>query len=146
MTTPSDTPSSLDVVEQLQALERQRGNAIVANDLATLRTLLSPRLVHVHARGNVDTLQSYLDFLTGKLQVLKVQRGDLAIEVHGHCAVMVGRQTNTSRLLDMPADAAPMVIESMVTQVWVLEDGRWQQVAFQATPLGAPPAAITPRH
>lgn len=126
-------------METLRALEERRCAAVAEGDEATLRELLSPRLVHVHGRGNRDDLDSYLAHITGKIEVLRVDRVDLEIQLHGDCAVMTGGQTNTARLRGTSDE--PIQVESRVMQVWVRAESQWQQVAFQATLIGAPPPA-----
>lgn len=130
-----------DITEHLLALERERGRCIVAEDTAALRELLSERLVHTHTRGNSDDRESYLAFVTGLIQVLDVQRVGLRVIPLGDAAaVMHGKQVNTAR---KRGSEEQVVVESVVTQVWAREaDGRWRMVAFQATPLGAPPPAV----
>ena len=54
---------------------------------------------------------------------------------------MTGHQTNTAR--PRGSEAEPIEVEAEVMQVWNGE--RWQQVAFQATPLGAPPPPLPAR-
>jgi hypothetical protein len=61
------------VVEELLQLEQRRCDAIAAGDETTLRTLLSPTLIHVHTRGNQDFLESYLEYLARTIEILRVQ-------------------------------------------------------------------------
>jgi ketosteroid isomerase-like protein len=128
-----------DNVEGLRVAEFARCSAIKAQDFEKLQTLMHPSLIHVHTRGNQDTRESYLKYLSEVIEILDVRRGDLQISIYGECAVMTGRQYNTARL----RGHEPIVeIEAQVMQVWAYEAGRWQQVAFQATATGALPPPI----
>jgi ketosteroid isomerase-like protein len=128
------------VVEELLQLEQRRCDAVAAGDETTLRELLSPTLIHVHTRGNQDSLESYLEYLARTIEILRVQRRDLKVQVHDRFAVMTGHQTNTAR--QRGTDTEPIQVESQVMQVWAKTDSGWHQLAFQATPLGAAPPAV----
>jgi len=130
-----------NVAKEVLAAEFERCAAIRAQDFDKLAMLLHPSLVHVHARGNQDTRESYLKYLAQVVEILDVRRGNLSVSVYGDCAVMTGRQYNTARA----RGAEPVLtIEAQAMQVWVREEGTWRQVAFQATPIGIPPPPISP--
>lgn len=133
-------PSALE--HDLLAKERQRCAALVEGDRVALRALLGPSLVHVHTRGNTDDLESYLAYVTERVQFLSIERDALEIRLHGQgCAVMTGVQTSRVRLRTPGSE--PIEVKSRLMQVWIRgERGDWQQVAFQATPLGAPPPPL----
>jgi ketosteroid isomerase-like protein len=125
--------------EEVRVAERDRCAAIREQDFGKLTTLLHPSLIHVHARGNQDTRDSYLHYLQNVVEILDVKRADLRVSIYGEVAVMTGRQYNTARA----RGSEPIVtIEAQTMQVWLREDGAWRQVAFQATPIGAPPPTI----
>jgi ketosteroid isomerase-like protein len=138
----SSSRNQLGVTELLE-LEQRRCEALAKDDFAALREVLAPTLTHVHTRGNQDSLESYLTYVAERVDILNVTRRDLDVSVYGDCAVMTGHQTNTARLRGL--DTEPIEVEAQVMQVWIKTDERWQQVAFQATPLGeAPPPIPTP--
>jgi ketosteroid isomerase-like protein len=135
----SDTDAAL--IDHLLALEAERGRCLVEQRFDRLRELLSPRLLHTHTRGNVDDRESYLRFVGGVIRNLGVERADLRVVPLGDsAAVMHGKQVN--RACRRGHEDEVITVESTVTQVWAREDdGQWRLVAFQATPLGAPPPA-----
>jgi hypothetical protein len=136
----TDGHTDTDTVAELLALEQQRCRCLTSDDFDGLRALLHPELHHTHNRGNSDTLDSYLDYVGRVVQFRGVQRGDLRVRVYGNTAVMSGTQTNHVGLRGKPDEAR---VEAQVIQVWVREEGGpWRLVAFQATPLGAPPPAV----
>ena len=128
------------VTAELLALEQRRCEAIVACDEASLRELLAPNLVHVHTRGNQDSLESYLLYLKGKVEIVKLERRDIKLAIYDNLVVMTGGQINTARLRG--SDDEPTKVESQVMQVWVKGGRHWQLVAFQATPTGALPSPV----
>ncbi len=123
------------------ALEDERCRCIVEQRFDHLRELLSERLVHTHTRGNVDTRESYLAFVSGLIESMELRREDLRVLPLGdNAAVLHGRQINRARRRGTTEEVR---VEAMVTQVFAREpDGQWRMVAFQATPLGAPPPAV----
>jgi ketosteroid isomerase-like protein len=128
-----------DNAKEVLAAEFERCAAIRAQDFERLAMLLHPSLVHVHARGNQDSRESYLKYLAQVVEILDVRRGDLSVSVYGDCAVMTGRQYNTARARGAES---VLTVEAQVMQIWLREEESWRQVAFQATPIGKPPPPI----
>jgi hypothetical protein len=126
---------------RLLALEQERCHCIVEQRFDRLRELLSERLVHTHTRGNVDTRDSYLSYISGVIESLELRREDLQVIVLGEtAAVMHGKQINRAR---RRGHTQEVQVEATVTQVFAREDdGQWRMVAFQATSLGEPPPAV----
>jgi ketosteroid isomerase-like protein len=124
--------------DTLLRLEDERIRCLIEQDYAALTKLLSPELFHTHARGNVDSLSSYLHFVRNVVQALDVRRENLRMVALGaDAAVMHGKQISRSRSRKTGQEAS---VEATVTQVWHRgSDGHWRLAAFQATPLGEPP-------
>ncbi|MGJ7492142.1 nuclear transport factor 2 family protein [Variovorax sp. ZT4R33] len=125
---------SLDdaVKSELVEMEARRCSAMIAADIASLREILHPALIHVHAKGQIDGYESY--FATGgfKVDYKTLDRSELQVKVLGDSALMTGRQL----LVAIRKDGSGTVrIDSRVMQTWVREAGRWRQLAFQTTPL-----------
>ncbi|MDM0118729.1 nuclear transport factor 2 family protein [Variovorax arabinosiphilus] len=122
-----------DAIEaQLVAMEARRCNAMIAADIESLKEILHPDLIHVHAKGQIDGYASY--FATGgfKVDYKTLDRSELQVRVLGDSALMTGRQL----LVAVRKDGSGTVrIDSRVMQTWVREAGRWRQLAFQTTPL-----------
>ena len=131
----------MSIIDQLQALEAERCRCIVEQNYQRLGELLSPSLIHTHTRGNVDTRESYLAFVSGVIESLELRREALqVIPIGSTAAVMHGKQINRAR---RRGHTDEVLVEAMITQVWALEgDGQWRLVAFHATPLGAPPPLV----
>jgi hypothetical protein len=126
---------------ELIALENERCRRIVNQDYSALGQLLSSQLIHTHTRGNQDTRESYLHYLSTIVEILDLRRDGLQVQWIGTTtAIMHGKQTNRARLRGKTDEVQ---VAAQVIQVWTQEsDGCWRQVAFQATPLGAPPPAV----
>ena len=126
-------------IDEVLAAESERCAAIRTQDFGKLAALLHPSMIHVHTRGNQDTRESHLKYPAEVVEILDVKRGELKVFIYGDCAVMTGRQYNSARA----RESEPIVnIEAQAMQIWVREEGRWRQVAFQATPIGTPPPRI----
>lgn len=131
------------VTATLLELEQRRCEALANDDYASLREILATTLTHVHTRGNQDSFESYLAYVAERVDIMNVTRRDLKVSVYADCAVMTGHQTNTAR--PRGSDGDPIEVEAQVMQVWIHSDDRWQQAAFQATPLGAASPPLPPR-
>ena len=131
----------MSITDQLTALEDERCRCIVEQNYQRLGELLSPSLIHTHTRGNVDTRESYLAFVSGAIESLELRReGVRVLPIGDSAAVMHGKQINRAR---RRGHLEEVLVEAIVTQVWALEgDGQWRLAAFHATPLGAPPPAV----
>ncbi len=129
------------VTDEVLALEAERCRCIVEQRFDALAGLLSTRLVHIHTRGNVDTRETYLAYVGGVIESVELRREDLrVVELGPDTALLHGRQINRARRRGHDEE---LRVEAMVTQVFHREvDGCWRMVAFQATPLGAPPPAV----
>lgn len=129
------------MTEEVLALEAERCRCIVEQRFDVLAGLLSARLVHTHTRGNVDTRDSYLAYVSDIIESVELRREDLrVVELGPDAALLHGRQINRVRRRGHDEEVR---VEAMVTQVFHREaDGCWRMVAFQATPLGAPPPAV----
>ena len=119
----------------LRTAEERRCKAIVAGDIASLETMLSDDLVHVHTVGLIDDKASYLAGIRDRLEVQSVERGPLAIRRYGTAAVMTGELTNTVRRRADGPDADWMVLRSFATQVWHCAPGGWVMASFHASRL-----------
>ena len=120
-----------DHIETLRRLEAKRCQALLDGDRERLAQLLHPDLIHVHAKGQVDTYESYFAGGGFKVDYRRVERGELDIRVTGDSALMTGRQLLEA---ERKASGELIRIDSQVMQVWVRAGASWRQVAFQTTP------------
>lgn len=120
-----------DVADLLRRLESERCQAMIAADRDRLKEILHKDLIHVHAKGQVDTYDSYFASGGFKVDYTRVARSELEVRVLGESALMTGRQ-----LLEAvrKGSGERVRIDSRVLQVWVRQGDEWQQIAFQTTP------------
>ncbi len=111
------------------AAEQARCKALIEGDIAALRGILSPDLVHTHTNGKTETCDEYLALLQGQMRYLKLDRRETAVRLYGNVAVMTGTAETTGQI----GDGAPMSITNKALQVWVEGEGGWRMVAFQGT-------------
>ena len=122
-----------DLIAALTVRERQRRDALVADDREGLAALLADDLVHVHTTGIVQDKQAMLGHAFGFLKFLEVERGPLLIRRLGpDAAVMTGPMTNIVRRRDQDGQ---VTVRAFVTQVWVRREQGWQIASFHAVRL-----------
>lgn len=122
-------PAIIGTINELEAL---RCRALVANDLDGLAELLDEQLVHVHATGQVDGKQQYLQLVRSAIRFLKVERKALQVRVLGDVAVASGRLLQH---IEFRSSGERRAMDVMTIQVWAREADSWRLVSFQATNL-----------
>ena len=119
------------VAEQVLSGARRRAAALAARDEGELRGLLHPRFVWTSHAGERFDLESYLaSNLRGSNEWAGQQIADSEVTVVGDTAVL--RCTAMDRV-DAGTGAVEVFVMPM-TQVWVLESGRWLCLAGHAGP------------
>jgi hypothetical protein len=118
----------------IKAAEQARCAAMLANDNVALAALLDPRLQFHHATGAVDDIHAYLaKMATGRIQYVGISWSDeRIIALAENAAVLTGRM-NT----DVRVEGVDKALINRVATVWSLNDGVWQLVVFQSTPMAA---------
>ena len=114
--------------------EQARCAAMLANDNGALSALLDSRLQFHHATGAVDDKDAYMaKMAAGRIQYVGISWSeDNVIALSETAAVLTGRM-NT----DVRVDGVDKALINRVTSVWSLNDGAWQMVVFQSTPMAA---------
>lgn len=116
---------------ELLQRERERRDALVADDVERFASLLADDLVHVHTTGIVHGKPELLQHTGGFLRFREILRGPLLIRSLGTDAgVMTGPMTNIVQRRDREDR---VTVEAHVTQVWVRRDGDWRITSFHAT-------------
>jgi uncharacterized protein (TIGR02246 family) len=117
--------------------ERQRRDALVANDMERFADLIEDDVVHVHTTGVVNDKAALLKHAGAFLEFLDIQRGPLTIRRLGpDAAIMTGSMTNFARRRGVDERVE---VKAFVTQVWRRRDGIWRIASFHA--VRAPDAA-----
>ena len=116
------------------AAEQQRCAAMLANDNAALAALLDPRLRFHHATGAVDDKQAYLaKMAAGRISYVGISWSEEhIISLADDAALLTGRMAT-----DVRVEGVDKRLNNRVITAWSRNDGAWQLVAFQSTPLAA---------
>ena len=121
------------VVEEIAAADADRYAALVAGDLPAVARSLGDDLSYTHSSSVVDTKEAYLDALrSGKVVYRQTERSDVKIVPYGCVGVMTGRGD-----FKVTLDGKDIEVPLRFTNVWVMRDGRWQMVAWEATRIPA---------
>jgi len=107
-------------------LEKQRIAAMVKKDIAALDALLGDDMSYTHSGGTTDTKASFLKLIKERGRYLGVDYSNTQVITSGGSAVIV-RGIAQIRLENTPA--YPVIF----VDVWMLRDGAWKMVAWQAT-------------
>ena len=128
----TDAPNT--ITQAVLQGEDARRQALVANDVDALRTLLADDLVYVHSTGGRDTRDSYIAKLQGgALRYLEVAFTDLQVSPRPQAAVVTGRMSAV-----ILKDGERKSVSSLFMTVWMPNaQGRWQLRAHQGTPVAA---------
>ncbi|MBA2521296.1 MAG: nuclear transport factor 2 family protein [Chloroflexia bacterium] len=109
--------------------ERALAAAHLTLDLAVLDRLFHHDYVIVQPDGGTETKADVLtSFQTGERQWNLAEVDQLDIRVYGAAAVVIGRWRATGHNRQTPFDYAARFLS-----LWVNDDGRWQNVAYQST-------------
>ena len=116
--------------EEVLALERQRADTMVREDIVALASLLADELSYTHSDGRTDTKESLLNLIAGPaLRYLGVDYSNQEVIDCGEAVIVRG--TARIRLLRESGERPDYLV--LFLDVWVRRDGRWQTVAWQAT-------------
>ncbi len=100
-------------------------------DLQTIDQLLHPEYMILQPGGRVEGKQETLASLRGGQRSWEVAQSDqLEVRFAGQTAVVTGRWRGKGLNQGRPFDYAARFLS-----IWVIEDGRWLNIAYSATPI-----------
>ena len=117
--------------EQIKQLERDRQDAFVRNDIDTLDRDTANDYSTINGSGKLSTKPQMMQNLReAKTKVLSVKLDDLKARIYGDTAVLTGdyRDVNVR-------DGVQHETHALFTRIFVNDNGRWQAVAYQQTPV-----------
>lgn len=124
---------SADVDAEVRELERQRWQAIIAKDIEALRRLTADELSYTHSNAMVDTKDSYLRAIEGRVfDYQAVRHFDDECRVIGDVALLTGRAE-----IDVVAGGSLRHLNARYSVTWVRRGGRWQFLCWQSTAIPA---------
>jgi ketosteroid isomerase-like protein len=129
----------MGVRADIETLERQFGEAILAKDYAVLETLLAPeyRLVGVRSTGTSDMPRDAWFAGLGRMTFRRFKPRVTSVEVFGDTALATVEGDWT-----LEFDGRQIDEHFYVTDVWVRRDGGWRIVRRHSSPYQ--PAAVSP--
>jgi ketosteroid isomerase-like protein len=120
---------TVDDVYLVTQAEQQLAAAHLAQDFDTIDFLLHPDYVIIQPGGQLETKSEFLDsFREGQRHWEKAQVDQLDIRLQGDAAIVIGRWQASGHHGSERFDYAARFLS-----IWVKEDGRWQNFAYQAT-------------
>jgi hypothetical protein len=133
MAAPVQACDRARVADEIATADANRYAALVAGDLAAVARYLGDELTYTHSSSVVDTKEAYLDALrSGKVVYRQTERSDVKITPYGCVGVMTGRGD-----FKVTLDGKDIDVPLRFTNVWVMRDGGWQMVAWEATRIPA---------
>ena len=123
---------STNIPDAIKAAEKARCAAMLENDNGVLSALLDPRLQFHHATGVVDAKDAYMaKMAAGRIQYVGISWSEeKVIVLADNAAVLTGRMSTNVRV-----EGLDKALVNRVATVWSLNDGAWQMVVFQSTPM-----------
>ena len=121
-----------NVEQEIRKLEEVGREATLKNDAAVLDRLLAESWMNTNAGGTVTTKAQLMEILkTSPFKIMSIENDDVKVRVYGDTAVVTGRSKSTRA----GRDNALVTGEVRFTRVYAKQQGRWQVVAAQSTPI-----------
>jgi len=121
----------VSVEHQLLSLEQKRCEALLAADIPALDKLLSQRLVFTHANALSDTKETFLEKIRqGRIVYVRLKVTESRVIELNESAILLCRMT-----AELLVAGVPKQIDNQTLSVWAIEDGQFNLVAYQPTPV-----------
>lgn len=115
--------------EQVRAVERARGEALMHADTVVLGRMIAEEFVEISRLGQRRTRADNIrDIASGDLKLITVKYDSLTVRVYGDVALLMGIADNTGTFRGFPFSG-----KIRYSRLFVRRDGRWQAVAMQQT-------------
>ena len=115
-------------VEEVNAVEDARYDAMIKNDLVTFDTMLGNEFVYHQPTGKVVNKAQYIESLrSGAVKINSAVRENVTVNVVGDTATAMGE---TKVDLVRNGEAGKVLLRYL--NVWTKRDGRWQLIARQS--------------
>jgi hypothetical protein len=114
---------------EIIALDKQRMDAMVAQDVATMEKLIADDLVYTHSSARIDTKQSLIgNMKSGSTVYTQMEPSDVAAQDLGDAVVLTGTAKVT-----VQGARGEMKFGIRFIDVYANRGGQWQMVAWQST-------------
>ena len=116
---------------EVEQMEEQRYQAMLAHDLVKLEKLLSEDLIYTHSSALTDSKASYIESLKlGDVYYQQIEREDVLLRAYGNSAVVTGKI-----LMIVTLKGELKLINNRFAGIWVKQKPGWQLVTWQPTPI-----------
>lgn len=117
--------------KSLKAAATAFHNALVAQDTAVLKGMLSNKLVYGHSNGWKETKQEMMNNLyNGTIDYVKIQSADEQVTIDGNTGCI-----RATLEIDVVMEGKTLPFRLHGLEVWVWEHKKWQLLSRQSTKL-----------
>lgn len=126
---PSHPKASAE--QTIRNLENRCLEAFKEGDAVALAGLMAPEFIAINFDGKVENKAQLLEAIRRKLLIVEsVKTKDSEVRIHGRTAVVTGESSWDGRV-----GGQKVGIDMRYISVWVSQQGRWQMVSWQGTPI-----------
>jgi len=127
--TPLHAADTDKTTEAIVTLDRERADAQVRGDFATLDRVLGDDLTYVHASGLVQSKAEFLaDLKSGKRTYTSIKTSEVNVRLLKEAAVVTARSE-----IRVMHEGKENALSLQVIEVYALRNGNWQLIAYQST-------------
>jgi ketosteroid isomerase-like protein len=120
-----------DIEHPILELDRARREACVASDTSTIERFTSADCVYVHSSGQVETRDEMVGrFRDGSLVYRTLDVVKASVRDYGDVVLV-----NGDMHIDVTTNGSVKDFVARYLQVWRRNDGGWQMISWQSTPL-----------
>jgi ketosteroid isomerase-like protein len=115
--------------EAVLKAEQTWQDALLKSDVAALESLYSDKLIYTHSNGSVDNKKTYIESIkSGSAKYESMKRDEIKVDIYGNTALVTCHwQVSFSN------NGNKVNANARYLHAYVLQNGRWQMVAHQAT-------------
>ena len=119
----------LTAESEVRLAERQRFEAMMKQDVASLDTLLDDELDYIHTGGDLQSRQQFIDMIRKQTLVYEsIAPSGVRVRVYEGLALATGRAQMRVR-----SGSGVSTFDIRFTEVYVRRGGRWLLTAWEAT-------------
>ena len=128
---PSQASDVASQSTEILSMQQKRFEAMVKNDLSTLKSLISEDLTYTHTNGETESKRGFLLMIeTETFKYESIQTTSKNVRIYGHTGVITGKAK-----IELLAYGRSMSLYVSFIEVQVKYGGYWQLVAWQTTRL-----------
>jgi len=126
--------TATDIEKEVTALEDERLEAAMQNNLPKLEELLADDLTYVHTSSATDSKEIFIGKLKdGSLKYLKFTLHDRKFKALAQTVVMFSGRVE----IELISSGTRKEFNNVFIDVWAKRGANWQMVSWQSTPVAA---------